>query len=79
MHKNECKIILNRICDTEDIFNLKDLQEDEKVHIQNCPTCSNYLSSLRSTINLYKNYELNLPKELKEKILKNVCCKLKGE
>ena len=79
MHNNDCKKILNKICDTEDIFNLNDLQEKEKEHIQNCLDCQNYLSSLRSTINLYKNYDVSIPKDLKEKILKNVCCKLKGD
>jgi hypothetical protein len=78
MNKNECRKILNKMCDLENIFSFNDLNKEEKEHIQNCPNCRNYISSIRSTINLYKNYDVTLPKDLKAKILKNVCCKLKG-
>jgi hypothetical protein len=77
--KIECKEVLKHICDLENISEIDKLEPDHIEHINGCGNCQGYLRSLKSTVDIYKEYNVNIPDEVKKKLLNNVCCKLQSE
>jgi hypothetical protein len=76
-NKIDCKEALNAICELEDVSDLTPLDKKYNDHLKSCKKCKSYISSLNSTIDLYKTYNVKLPSDIQKKILNNVCCKLK--
>jgi hypothetical protein len=75
--KIDCKEVLNFICAQEDISDLSSIDEKYKSHLKSCNKCQSYISSLNSTIELYKSYNVKLPADIQKKIMNNVCSKLR--
>jgi hypothetical protein len=76
--KINCREALDFICGLEDISDLSALNEKYERHLKSCKKCQSYISSLNSTIELYRSYNVKLPTDIQKKILNNVCCKLKS-
>jgi hypothetical protein len=76
-NKINCKEVLNSICAQENISDLSSLDDKYKDHLKSCNKCQAYISSLNSTIELYKSYNVKLPADIQKKILNNVCSKLR--
>jgi hypothetical protein len=76
--KINCKEVLNQICELENVSDISNLEVRFQEHIKTCSKCTAYLSSLNSTIELYKTYNVELPSDIQKKIVNNVCCKLKS-
>jgi len=64
-----CKEVMNHICESLGEDMMSDRCKLIKEHLQNCPDCQNYFSSVEKTINFYKMYNMPLPKEAHEKLM----------
>ncbi len=72
-----CEEVLEHICDNLDEELNSPKCETIRLHINDCPDCFAYLKSLKTTINLYKEYPSPCPSEsakrsIEETILKKV-------
>ena len=47
-----------------------------KKHLNSCPNCQNYFTSIEKTIDFYKKYNLELPKDSHNKLINllNLSC-----
>jgi hypothetical protein len=77
-NKINCKEVLNVICTLEDVSDISSLDKIYREHIKICSKCTAYITSLNSTIEMYKSYNVKLPSDIQKKILNNVCSKLKS-
>jgi predicted anti-sigma-YlaC factor YlaD len=63
-----CIEVINHICENlgedNDSPNCIALKE----HLNNCPNCQSYLKSVKLTIELYKNYNVNISDEMHNKL-----------
>ncbi len=72
-----CEDVLEHICVNLDEELNSPNCEQIRVHINECPDCYAYLKSLKTTINLYKDYPSPCPSEsakrsIEESILKKI-------
>jgi predicted anti-sigma-YlaC factor YlaD len=67
--KVSCKDVMSHICESlgEELNSPKCLAIKE--HLSNCPDCSNYFISVEKTINLYKNYNVELSREAHNRLM----------
>ncbi len=67
-YKVTCKEVMAHICDNlgEELNSPRCIAIKE--HLENCPTCGNYMNSINSTIHLYKDYNADLSKESHKKL-----------
>lgn len=67
--KPKCKDVMQHICESLG----EDLNSDKcvaiKHHLENCPNCKSYFDSVKITINLYKNYNVEIPKQAHDKLM----------
>lgn len=65
-----CKEVMNYLCQSigEDIDSEKCIAF--KKHLENCIPCNNYFESIKTTINLYKSYNVELPAEAHNELMK---------
>lgn len=68
----KCKEVMNHICE-----NLgEDLNSPRctaiKQHIQQCNCCSNYFKTVELTIDFYKKYNVELPENAHNKLMKSL-------
>ncbi|MCS7053118.1 MAG: hypothetical protein NZM09_05230 [Ignavibacterium sp.] len=65
----KCKDVMQHICESLG----EDLNSDKciaiKNHLDNCSDCKNYFESIKITIQLYKNYKVDLPDEAHNKLM----------
>lgn len=65
----KCKDVMQHICESLG----EDLNSDKcvaiKHHLENCPNCKSYFDSVKITINLYKNYNVEIPKQAHDKLM----------
>ncbi len=67
--KITCKEVMNHICDSlgEDLDSPKCIAI--KNHLDECQNCSNYFKSVEKTIEFYKKYDVEIPKEAHTRLL----------
>lgn len=67
--KITCKEVMSHICDSlgEDLDSPKCIAI--KNHLDECPDCSNYFKSVEKTIEFYKKYDVELPKNAHTRLL----------
>lgn len=67
--KPDCKDVMQHICESLG----EDLNSEKCVairhHLDNCPNCKSYFESVKITINLYKDYNAELPDEAHKKLM----------
>jgi len=70
--KITCKDVAEYICDTlaEDI----DAPQcsEIKEHLEHCENCSKFFYSVKSTIDMYKKWEIELPEDLHARLMKEL-------
>jgi len=71
-NKITCKDVMHHICDSlgEEIDSPKYIAIKE--HLGKCENCQNYFSSVESTIKFYKDYDVNLPAEMHNRLMKKL-------
>lgn len=64
-----CKEVSEHICESlgEDLDSPRCIAIKE--HLKSCPNCQNYFTSVEKTIEFYKKYNLELPKESHDKLM----------
>ncbi len=64
-----CKDVMSHICDSlgEDLNSPTCI--NIKVHLEKCPNCQKYFDSVDSTIQFYKEYNVELDNEGHDKLL----------
>lgn len=67
--KVSCKIVMDHICENlgEDLNSEKCIAI--KNHLDECADCKNYFNSVEQTIDFYRKYNINLPKDAHERLL----------
>lgn len=71
--RNEIKVtcleVMSHICDSlgEDLDSER--CKDIKYHLEKCPDCTNYLKSVEMTIDYYKKYDVELPKDAHSRLM----------
>lgn len=67
--KVDCKLVMNHICENlgEDLNSEKCIEI--KNHLDKCPECKNYFSSIEQTIEFYRKYNINLPEDAHQRLL----------
>ncbi len=67
--KITCEEVTNHICESlgEELTSPK--CKAIKKHLGSCPDCQNYFKSIEKTIEFYRNYDLELPKESHDKLM----------
>jgi predicted anti-sigma-YlaC factor YlaD len=65
-----CKDVANHICESlgEDLNSPKCLAIKE--HLEECPSCKEYFNSVKKTINLYQDYNVELPDDVHKRLMK---------
>ena len=65
----DCKEVMSHICDSlgEDLNSPKCV--DIKSHLEGCPSCQKYFTSVDSTIMFYKKYDVELDSEGHKRLL----------
>jgi len=68
-NKIQCKDVVNHICENlgEELNSPKCVEI--KNHLENCGSCRNYFHSVETTIQFYKNYNVELNKDSHNKLL----------
>lgn len=70
--KNEinCKEVMGHICESlgEDFDSPRCIEM--KAHLQECQGCSNYFKTVEMTIDFYKKYNVEMPQEAHQRLLK---------
>lgn len=70
--KVECKDVVSHICESLG----EDLNSDQckaiKEHLSDCKNCSTYFKTVEMTIDFYRQYNVKLPEESHQKLLKNL-------
>ena len=64
-----CKEVMNHICDNlgEDLNSPRCIEIQN--HLANCEVCQNYFSTVETTIQFYKKYNVNLPDEAHNRLM----------
>jgi predicted anti-sigma-YlaC factor YlaD len=64
-----CKDVMKHVCESlgEDLNS--DKCRDIKQHLDDCPGCQNYFKSVEKTIEFYRNYNIELPKEAHNRLM----------
>jgi predicted anti-sigma-YlaC factor YlaD len=64
-----CKEVMNHICDNlgEELDSPKCIEI--KNHLENCDNCKHYFNSVEKTIEFYKKYNVELPKDAHDRLL----------
>lgn len=67
--KVTCLEVMSHICDSlgEDLNS--DRCKDIKSHLEQCPECTNYFKSVQMTIEYYKKYNVELPKDAHNRLM----------
>jgi hypothetical protein len=67
--KVTCLEVMSHICDSlgEDLNS--DRCKDIKSHLEQCPDCTNYYKSVHMTIDYYKKYNVDLPKDAHNRLM----------
>jgi predicted anti-sigma-YlaC factor YlaD len=67
--KIACKDVANHICESlgEELNSPKCLAIKE--HLENCPTCREYFNSVKKTIHLYQDYNVELPDDVHKRLM----------
>ncbi len=67
--KVTCKEVTDHICESlgEELNSVRCLEI--KAHLSSCNDCQNYFTSIERTIEFYKKYNLELPKEAHDKMM----------
>ncbi len=64
-----CPEVMNHICDRLG----EDLQSERckaiRLHLEGCNSCQNYFQSVECTIEFYRNYSIELPKDTRERLI----------
>lgn len=67
--KPKCKDVMQYICESLG----EDLNSERcvaiKQHLDNCTNCKSYFESIKTTIELYKSYEVELPSNSHSKLM----------
>ncbi len=68
-NKITCKEVMYHLCETlgEDLDSPKCVEI--KDHLDNCENCRNYFKTIETTIQFYKQYNVQLPEESHNKLL----------
>ncbi len=71
--KNEenisCKEVMDFICENFDCNKDQHFYKEISNHLKACNDCSTYLKSIKSTVEFYKQYNAELPKEAHDRLL----------
>ncbi|NCS87401.1 MAG: hypothetical protein CO128_00655 [Ignavibacteriales bacterium CG_4_9_14_3_um_filter_30_11] len=74
--KITCKEVSDHICESlgEELDSPRCIAI--KKHLNSCPNCQNYFTSIEKTIDFYKKYNLELPKDSHNKLINllNLSC-----
>lgn len=67
-----CKDVINHICESlgEDLNSAHCAAI--KKHLSECSSCSNYYKTVEMTIDLYKKYNVELPENAHERLMKSL-------
>lgn len=67
--KPNCKEVMHHICESlgEELNSERCIAI--KHHLENCSNCKSYFDSIKTTINLYKNYNVEIPDEAHQKLM----------
>jgi len=67
--KVTCKEVTDHICESlgEELDSSRCIAIKE--HLNSCPDCQNYFTSIEKTIEFYKKYNIKLPKESHNKLM----------
>ena len=67
--KVSCKEVMSHICESlgEDLDSPK--CKAIKDHLDECTDCSNYFKSVEKTIDFYKRYDVELPKDAHNRLI----------
>ncbi len=70
--KVTCKVVMDHICENlgEDLDSEKCIAI--KNHLDECKDCRNYFSSVEQTIEFYRKYNINLPDEAHDRLIKSL-------
>ena len=68
-HKTNCKEVMHHICDSlgEELDSPKCVAIRE--HLNSCTNCTSYFNNVDKTINFYKMYNVELPKDSHNKLM----------
>jgi len=70
--KMTCEQVLDFVCEDLEVSSDSPTCRKIRAHLAECPKCSGYLKSLRSTVNLYRRYEPLIPEDLHEQVMKSL-------
>jgi predicted anti-sigma-YlaC factor YlaD len=67
-----CKEVMSHICESlgEDLNSEKCMAIRE--HLEDCPGCKNYFSSVEQTISFYKMYDIKMPDEAHNRLMEKL-------
>ena len=67
--KVTCKDVTDHICESlgEELDSPRCLAI--KQHLDSCPDCQNYFTSIEKTIEFYKKYNIEMPKDSHDKLM----------
>ena len=67
--KPKCKDVMQHICESLG----EELNSDKcvaiKLHLDNCSNCKSYFKTVEVTIDLYKKYNVEIPKEAHSRLM----------
>lgn len=67
--KPNCKDVMQHICESLG----EELNSDRcvaiKQHLDNCPDCKNYFKTVELTIDYYKKYNVDIPKDAHSRLM----------
>lgn len=67
--KITCKEVANHICESlGEELNSPKCREIKK-HLENCEYCRDYFSSVEKTIDFYRKYDIEIPKEAHNRLM----------
>jgi predicted anti-sigma-YlaC factor YlaD len=65
-----CKDVMNHICESLGEELMSERCKAIRHHLENCHSCQNYFNSVEQTIDFYKKYEIELPDEAHQRLMK---------
>ena len=68
-HKPNCKDVMQHICESLGEELNSERCVEIKLHLDNCPDCKEYFKTVELTIDLYKRYNVEIPKAAHSRLM----------
>lgn len=70
--KMTCEQVLDYVCEDLEVSSDSPTCRKIREHLAECPKCSAYLKSLRTTVDLYRRYDILVPAELHDRVMESL-------